>query len=92
MGVLGDNAPTVDNFGKNGIRASLIENSKKVIATTGDPKKGLMVIVKPTDKSDYKNFVDILDEIKIAAIPSYGIVNKIENAEINLMKSQGAFK
>ena len=92
MGVLGDNAPTVDNFGKNGIRASLIENSKKVIAGTGDPKKGLMVIVKPTDKSNYKNFVDILDEIKIAAIPSYGIVNKIEPAEINLMKSQGAFK
>lgn len=92
MGVLGDNAPTVDNFGKNGIRSSLIENSKKVIAGTGDPKKGLMVIVKPTDKSNYKNFVDILDEIKIAAIPSYGIVNKIETAEINLMKSQGAFK
>ena len=92
MGVLGDNAPTVDNFGKNGIRSSLIENSKKVIAGTGDPKKGLMVIVKPTDKSNYKNFVDILDEIKIAAIPSYGIVNKIEPAEINLLKSQGAFK
>ena len=92
MGVLGDNAPTVDNFGKNGIRSSLIENSKKVIAGTGDPKKGLMVIVKPTDKSNYKNFVDILDEIKIAAVPSYGIVNKIEPAEINLLKSQGAFK
>ena len=58
----------------------------------GDPKKGLMVIIKPTDKSNYKNFVDILDEIKIADVPSYGIVNKIENAEIGLMKDQKAFE
>ncbi|MEO5911131.1 MAG: biopolymer transporter ExbD [Pelobium sp.] len=91
MGVAGDNAPNVDNFGKNGIRQSFIAENKKVIAATGNPEKGLMVIIKPTDKSDYKNFVDILDEVKIASVPSYGIVNKIEPAEINLMKDQGAF-
>jgi biopolymer transport protein ExbD len=92
MGVLGDNPPTVDNFGKNGIRASLIDANKSVIAKTGDPKKGLMVIIKPTDKSNYKNFVDVLDEIKITAVPSYGIVNKIEPAEIDLLKKQSAFQ
>jgi hypothetical protein len=91
MGVIGDNPPTVDNFGKNGIRQSLIQNNKDVIAKTGNPEKGLMVIVKPTDKSVYKNFVDILDEIKIANVPSYGINNKVETAEIGLMKDQGAF-
>jgi biopolymer transport protein ExbD len=91
MGVLGDNAPTVDNFGKNGIRASLIEANKNVLAQTGDPKKGLMLIIKPTDKSSYKNFVDVLDEVKIASVPSYGIVNKIEPAEIDLLKKQNAF-
>jgi biopolymer transport protein ExbD len=92
MGVAGDNPPTVDNYGKSGIRAAFLDNNKKVIATTGDPKKGLMVIIKPTDKSNYKNFVDILDEVKIAGVPSYGIVNKIETAEINLLKSQGVYK
>ena len=92
MGVLGDNAPTVDNFGKNGIRQSLIQSNKDVIALTGNPEKGLMVIIKPTDKSVYKNFVDILDEIKISNVPSYGINNKVENAEIDLMKKQGAFQ
>ena len=92
MGVLGDNPPTVDNFGKKGIRESLIDNNKKVIAGTGNPKKGLMVIIKPTDQSNYKNFVDILDEIKIAGVPSYGINNKVEKAGIGLMKEQGAFK
>lgn len=91
MGVIGDNPPTVDNFGKNGIRKSLVDNNKQVIASTGNPEKGLMVIIKPTDKSVYKNFVDILDEIKIANVPSYGINNKVENAEIGLMKDQGAF-
>ena len=92
MGVAGDNPPNVDNFGKNGIRKSFIEANQKVVATTGDPKKGLMVIIKSTDKSNYKNFVDILDEIKIAEVPSYGISNKIEPAEINLLKDQGAYK
>ncbi|HEX7367099.1 MAG TPA: biopolymer transporter ExbD [Pelobium sp.] len=92
MGVIGDNPPTVDNYGKKGIRESLITNNKDVIAKTGDPKKGLMVIIKPTDQSNYKNFVDILDEIKIAGVPSYGINNKVEKAEISLMKEQGAFK
>ncbi len=90
MGVPGDNPPTVDNFGKNGIRKAFIDNNKKVLASTGDPKKGMLVIVKPTDKADYKNFVDIIDEIKIAGVPSYGIVNKIEPEELELLKSQGA--
>ena len=51
-----------------------------------------MVIIKPTDKSNYKNFVDILDELKIAEVPSYGIVPKIEPAEINLLKDNGAYQ
>lgn len=92
MGVMGDNPPTVDNFGKKGIRDSFIETNKSVIAATGDPEKGLMVIIKPSDQSNYRNFVDILDEIKIAGVPSYGVNNKIEPAEITLMKDQGAFK
>ncbi len=92
MGVLGDNAPTVDNYGKKGIRESLIAANKEVVALTGNPEKGLMVIIKPSDQSNYKNFVDILDEIKIAGVPSYGINNKIEKAEFELMKQQGAFK
>jgi biopolymer transport protein ExbD len=91
MGVAGDNPPTVDNYGKNGIRKALIDNNKKVIETTGDPTKGLMVIIKPTDKSNYRNFVDILDEVKISEVPSYGINTKIESAEINLLKDQGVY-
>ncbi len=88
MGVAGDNPPTIDNYGKEGIRKALMDNNERLLSTTG---KGLMVIVKPTDKSVYKNFVDILDEIKIADVPSYGVVNKIETAELNLLKDQGVY-
>ena len=31
--------PTVDNFGKNGIRKAILEEIKKVRSVTGDPKK-----------------------------------------------------
>ncbi|MFD1629149.1 ExbD/TolR family protein [Pseudopedobacter beijingensis] len=91
MGVAGDNPPTVDSYNKSGIRKAFLENNERIVATTGNPEKGLMVIVKPTDKSNYKNFVDILDEIKIAGVPSYGIVNKIEPVEISLLKDQGVY-
>ncbi len=92
MGVAGTNPPTIDNYGRDGIREALLDNNKKVLAATGNPKLGLMVIVKPTDKSNYKNFVDILDEIKIAQVPSYGIVNNILPAEMNLLKEKGLYK
>lgn len=38
--------PQVDNYGRNGIRKALVENAKKVIAATGDPSKGLIVLIK----------------------------------------------
>ncbi|WP_423147557.1 ExbD/TolR family protein [Rubrolithibacter danxiaensis] len=82
--------PTVDNFGKNGIREAIIENNKKVLAETGDPKKGLIVLIKPSDKSNYKNLVDILDELKITNIQQYAIVD-ITPAEIDLMKRDGIY-
>ncbi len=76
--------PTVDNFGKNGIRKALIEKSKEVLGITGDPKKGLIVLIKPSDKSNYRNLVDILDEMKISNIQIYAIVD-ISAPEVDLM-------
>jgi biopolymer transport protein ExbD len=83
--------PQVDNYGRNGIRKALIENSKKVIAATGDPKKGLIVLIKPSDQSNYRNFVDILDEMKVSNIQQYAIVD-ISEPEIALLKRDGLFK
>ncbi|SDM83421.1 Biopolymer transport protein ExbD [Daejeonella rubra] len=83
--------PQVDNYGRNGIRKALIENAKKVIATTGDPSKGLIVLIKPSDQSNYRNFVDILDEMKVSNIDRYAIV-EISEPDIALLKRDGLYK
>src|SRR5690606_39734157 len=57
--------PTVTTYGKDGIRPVLLEQLKRVPQVTGDPEKGLIVIIRPSDKSSYRNLVDILDEMKI---------------------------
>ncbi|HYK75609.1 MAG TPA: biopolymer transporter ExbD [Daejeonella sp.] len=77
--------PQVDNFGKSGIRKALLEKKKEVIALTGDPAKGLIVLIKPSDKSNYRNLVDILDEMAIIKPQTYAIVD-ITDPEISLLK------
>ena len=49
-------------YGKEGIRAELLKRKKSVVEYTGDKDKGLIVIIKPGVKSNYRNLVDILDE------------------------------
>ncbi len=83
--------PQVDNYGRNGIRKALVENAKKVIASTGDPSKGLIVLIKPSDQSNYRNFVDILDEMKVSNIKQYAIVD-ISDPDIGLLKRDGLYK
>ena len=84
-------SPTVDGYGKNGIRKALLEKLKEVIASTGDPKKGLIVIIKPSAQSNYRNLVDILDEMKISNVQTYAIVD-ISDPEIGLLKRDGIYK
>jgi biopolymer transport protein ExbD len=50
------------------------EEVKKI---RGD-KKGQVVIIKPTDASNYKNLVDALDEMQICNIGIYAIVDPTE--------------
>lgn len=83
--------PQVDNYGRDGIRKALIEHGKKVIAITGDPSKGLIVLIKPSDQSNYRNFVDILDEMKVSNVNRYAIV-EISEPDIALLKRDGLYK
>jgi biopolymer transport protein ExbD len=48
-------------------------------------KNGLIVIIKATDKSSYKNMVDILDEMLICNIGIYAIVD-ITDVELEMLK------
>ncbi|WP_158829645.1 ExbD/TolR family protein [Mucilaginibacter lacusdianchii] len=89
MGVPGESLtpPTVDNYGKDGIRKVLVEQSAKVKQTTG---KDILVLVKPSEKSVYKNVVDMLDELHITNITAYAIVD-ITPEEIGLLKRDNIF-
>jgi len=75
MGEAGKTPPTLDNYGKDGLRKALVEKSKEVIATHGtDPKTNYMIVlIKPSDKSSYENLVNVLDEMTILNIQSYAI-------------------
>ena len=48
-----------------------IKQSKEI----RNAKDGLVVIIKPTEASTYKNLVDVLDEMQICSIGQYAIVD-----------------
>lgn len=67
-------APKNDTYGKDGIRKALLKYKKEVPEIMEDAKKGLIVVIKPSKLSTYKNLVDILDEMAIVDVPTYAIV------------------
>ena len=87
MGLLNNpiEKPKFTTYGKDGIRKDLLFRVKNVPVVVGDSKKGLIVIIKPSKKSTYKNLVDILDEMAICKVPTYAIVDitKEENDLLN---------
>lgn len=83
------NAPTIEGFGD--IRASLLKNKKDVKDKTG---RDIVIIIKPTDASTYKNFVDIMDEIAITKTNINAPAvdddpNHVMESEKAFMKGQG---
>ena len=87
MGEPGKSKPTIEGYGPEELRHTLIEKSKEVKKNTG---KDMIVLIKPSDKSIYKNMVAALDEINITNIQSYAIV-AITAPEINLLKQDGLY-
>lgn len=55
------------NYSKDGIRKEILRAQREA-----DPDK-FTIIIKPTDDSNYKNLVDILDEMEITNSTRYGI-------------------
>ncbi|MBC8054382.1 MAG: biopolymer transporter ExbD [Sphingobacteriaceae bacterium] len=79
--------PTVIDYGKNGIRAAFLDKIKAVKAATG---KDLFVIIKPSDKSSYKNLVDIFDEVNIVDVKQRALAD-ITADEVELLKRDGIY-
>jgi biopolymer transport protein ExbD len=78
-------APTNAVYGKNGIRKEILKRVVSIPQVIGDKDKGMIVIIKPTKKSTYRNLVDILDEMAICNVPTYAIVNDITPEEMKLV-------
>lgn len=64
--------PSEINFGKDGLRSVLQE---ELVEAKRNFKKDLIVLVKPSDRSSYKNLVDVLDELEITGVKKYMIVD-----------------
>jgi len=79
-------APKDFTYGKDGIRQELISRKqlvKEYSAAKGKPKDGMIVIIKPGNKSTYRNLVDVLDEMAIVGVDTYAIVNDFTPEEKN---------
>lgn len=75
-------------YGKDGIRKELLSRKKAVLEYTGNKEKGMIVIIKPSKKSNYKNLIDVLDEMAITDVPSYAIVNDFSPEELKLLEEK----
>jgi len=51
------------------------EDFKKGVSEAKNAKDGQVVIIKPTDESNYMNLIDALDEMQICSIGKYAIVD-----------------
>lgn len=75
-------------YGQNGIRKELLKKRKNILdysISIGKPKNGPIIIIKPSKKSNFKNLVDILDEMEITKIDTYAIVNEFTPEELKLL-------
>ncbi|OCX50622.1 biopolymer transporter ExbD [Mucilaginibacter sp. PPCGB 2223] len=88
VGEPGKTPPTTDHFGKDGLRKALVENSDKIKQTHGG--QDMIVIVKPSDHSNYENLVSALDELSITGIERHAIVD-ITPVELELLKRDGNY-
>ncbi|PKB18682.1 biopolymer transporter ExbD [Flavobacterium sp. 5] len=81
-------APKKVKYGKDGIRKELQNKQIKTLkyyADMGLPHRGSIIIIKPSEKSNFKNLVDILDEMAIVNIDTYSIVNEFTPEESKLL-------
>ncbi|GAB3240566.1 biopolymer transporter ExbD [Hymenobacter seoulensis] len=69
----------LSGYDANGIRKVLLQRRSN---------KDLVVLIKPDEKSNYKNMVDILDEMNITETKKYALV-PIAKPDQELIKSSG---
>ncbi|RZK13703.1 MAG: hypothetical protein EOO43_17495 [Flavobacterium sp.] len=73
------------------IENQLAANKLLVAKAHGNnPEKFMIVIIKPTKSCSYKDFIDVIDEMKIADVKSYAIDDEnISDRESNFLIARG---
>jgi biopolymer transport protein ExbD len=71
-------------FSADGIRALLLQKKAAVKKIKGSADE-MVLIVKPSDESSYKNFVDMVDEVQITGVKHYFLAD-LNEAENKLLK------
>ncbi len=79
--------PQIVDYSKTGLRAAILQQRRRIKAATG---KDIIVLVKPSDHSIYDNLVNTIDEINIANVNRYAIVN-ITPKEIEMLRRQNVY-
>lgn len=69
----------VTDFSKDGVRKVLLEKNASI--------DKMIVLIKPSEESRYKNMVDILDEMNITNMQRYAIV-KMEVTDKEMLKTK----
>ena len=75
MSQIEENAANVKASSFKEIRDVII-NKKQTTA-----EKDFMVLIKPGNESNYKNVVDILDEMAINGVDRYALINNVEESD-----------
>jgi hypothetical protein len=79
-------SPVLTGYGKD----SLDKVLKTEMAAIKDTSQHLIVLIKPSDKSTYKNFTSMIDLVNKCGIKSYGVVD-IDSADVALLKKFHAY-
>ena len=67
----------------DGVRKIILDKKRRVETQLGS--NAMILVIKPTDESSYKNFVDILDEVSINEIRHY-FLDKLSAAEKKMIQ------
>jgi biopolymer transport protein ExbD len=86
----GKTPPVVIGYGKQELRKVLIDQNNAIKASHG-ANNPMIVVVKPSAQSTYKNMVTVMDELNVTGIEQRAIVD-ITPVELALLKRDNLFK
>jgi biopolymer transport protein ExbD len=89
VGQPGKTQPAVIGYGKEDLRKVLVDQNNAIKQSHGG--QDMIVVIKPSSQSTYRNVVSVMDELNITGIDKRAIVD-ITPVELGLLKRDGLYK